>query len=409
MNNKVIEIQNLSKKYTLFHRRENGATFVDTLANAGKRLFQRLSSVNGKEPSYEEFWALKDLSFDVYEGDRVGIIGKNGAGKSTLLKILSRITEPTKGIVKIKGRLSSLLEVGTGFHQELTGRENIFLSGAILGMKRAEIKKKFDEIVAFSEVEKFLDTPVKRYSSGMYMRLGFAIAAHLESDILIIDEVLAVGDLQFQAKCHSKINELSQKGRTVLFVSHNMGSVASLCNRGLAIEKGRVVQSGSLDECIEKYMQMYQGCGLSWEGCVGDEHIRITSAYLKSSKDFFYHEDKPKLCIEYEILKPDPELYLSIGVWNMRHQLLAGSNSYDDAKIQKKFVSIGKQRIAVPIDAGLFHEGEYLVKLRCAIHNKKQITDEEIVLKFPVFAKSKSTRFKTGLEQEGVLLGNSWE
>ncbi|MFM6283602.1 MAG: ABC transporter ATP-binding protein [Dolichospermum sp.] len=208
-----------------------------------------------ENPEFEEFWALKDVSFEIKQGDRVGIIGRNGAGKSTLLKILSRITEPTKGSIKIKGRVASLLEVGTGFHPELTGRENIFLNGAILGMGKEEIKRKFDEIVAFAEVEKFLDTPVKRYSSGMYVRLAFAVAAHLEPEILIVDEVLAVGDAQFQKKCLGKMEDVStREGRTVLFVSHNMAAVQQLTNTGIVLQKGKILTIADTSTAVEKYL-----------------------------------------------------------------------------------------------------------------------------------------------------------
>ncbi|MFN0220006.1 MAG: polysaccharide ABC transporter ATP-binding protein [Hyphomicrobium sp.] len=203
----------------------------------------------------EEFWALKDVDFEVHRGDVVGIIGRNGAGKSTLLKILSRITEPTEGRVTIKGRVASLLEVGTGFHPELTGRENIFLNGAILGMSQAEIRRKFDEIVAFAEIEKFLDTPVKRYSSGMYVRLAFAVAAHLEPEILIIDEVLAVGDAEFQKKCLGKMGEVSGHGRTVLFVSHNTEALRRICSDGILLASGKILSRDSIDLCIEQYQQ----------------------------------------------------------------------------------------------------------------------------------------------------------
>jgi lipopolysaccharide transport system ATP-binding protein len=202
----------------------------------------------------EEFWALKGVSFEVKRGEVVGIIGRNGAGKSTLLKILSRITEPTEGRVTLRGRVASLLEVGTGFHPELTGRENIFLNGAILGMTKAEIRKKFDEIVAFAEVERFLDTPVKRYSSGMYVRLAFAVAAHLEPEILVVDEVLAVGDAEFQKKCLGKMKDVATGGRTVLFVSHNMGAVQTLCSQGLLLNRGRLEQAGPVRETIQKYL-----------------------------------------------------------------------------------------------------------------------------------------------------------
>ena len=204
----------------------------------------------------EEFWALKEVDFEIKQGDRVGIIGRNGAGKSTLLKILSRITEPTAGRVKIAGRVASLLEVGTGFHPELTGRENIFLNGAILGMSRADIKKKFDEIVDFAEVEKFLDTPVKRYSSGMYVRLAFSVAAHLEPEILVVDEVLAVGDAQFQKKCLGKMEDIGREGRTVLFVSHNIAAIQKLCERAILLEKGEIRKKGGVDEVVSEYISL---------------------------------------------------------------------------------------------------------------------------------------------------------
>jgi lipopolysaccharide transport system ATP-binding protein len=254
----VITIQNLSKKYIINHQKQERYTALrDVLANGAKRFTRNLlhQTVPENDPAHEEFWALKDVSFDIQQGDRVGIIGRNGAGKSTLLKVLSRITEPTSGKVKIKGRVASLLEVGTGFHPELTGRENIYLNGAILGMSKAEIKKKFDEIVAFAEVEKFLDTPVKRYSSGMYVRLAFAVAAHLEPEILIVDEVLAVGDAQFQKKCIGRMDEVSQQGKTVLFVSHNFPAVQRLCNKGILLESGKVKNQGEISKILSQYMQ----------------------------------------------------------------------------------------------------------------------------------------------------------
>ena len=230
----------------------------DSLANGVKRFTNRLIhpfSVSKNDAAHEEFWALKDVNIDIQQGDRVGIIGRNGAGKSTLLKILSRITEPTTGKVSIKGRVASLLEVGTGFHPELTGRENIYLNGAILGMSKADIKRKFDEIAAFAEVDKFLDTPVKRYSSGMYVRLAFAVAAHLEQEVLIVDEVLAVGDAQFQKKCIGRMNEISHLGRTILFVSHNFPAVQRLCNKGILLESGKVKYQGETSIVLSQYMQ----------------------------------------------------------------------------------------------------------------------------------------------------------
>jgi lipopolysaccharide transport system ATP-binding protein len=260
----VITVENLGKRYTLRHQqREQYTALRDIITNGvaslGKKLihpFRRtlIPHPSSLVPTSEDFWALKDVSFEVKQGERIGIIGRNGAGKSTLLKILSRITEPTTGRVRIRGRVASLLEVGTGFHPELTGRENIYLNGAILGMDRAEIKMKFDEIVDFSEIEKFLDTPVKRYSSGMYVRLAFAVAAHLEPEILIVDEVLAVGDAQFQKKCLGKMEDIGKEGRTVLFVSHNMGAISRLCQRSVLLSSGMIVADGEIADVIPSYL-----------------------------------------------------------------------------------------------------------------------------------------------------------
>lgn len=268
----IISVENLGKKYILGHQSQERYTALrDVISTGAKRFAHKLRhpfSPKQNDPLHEEFWALKDINFDIQQGDRVGIIGRNGAGKSTLLKILSRITEPTVGQVKIKGRVASLLEVGTGFHPELTGRENIYLNGAILGMSQAEIKKKFDEIVAFAEVEKFLDTPVKRYSSGMYVRLAFAVAAHLEPEILIVDEVLAVGDAQFQKKCLGKMEEVGKQGRTVLFVSHNMAMISNLCQKGIVLEQGQLAFQGNVSEAVLKY---YQGANTSGGSSKGFE------------------------------------------------------------------------------------------------------------------------------------------
>ena len=245
----VIAVENLGKRYHLAHQRR-ADTLRDTLAQKVRGLFG-----GGGAAEAEEFWALRDVSFDVKQGDVLGIIGRNGAGKSTLLKLLSRITEPTTGRAVIRGRIACLLEVGTGFHPELSGRENIFLNGAILGMTRAEIARKFDEIVAFAEVERFLDTQVKHYSSGMYVRLAFAVAAHLEPEILIVDEVLAVGDAQFQKKCLGKMQDVARdSGRTVLFVSHNTAALQAICRTGLWLQQGRVVQHGPIGECLSAYL-----------------------------------------------------------------------------------------------------------------------------------------------------------
>ena len=262
MSDLAVKIENICKKYILNHEKPQKYTALrDILTNKVKFIGNKIVSpfsTRVLSPAYnskEEFWALNDISFEIKKGERIGIIGRNGAGKSTLLKVLSRITEPTSGRISTKGRVASLLEVGTGFHPELTGRENIFLNGAILGMRKAEIKSKFDEIVAFAEVEKFLDTPVKFYSSGMYVRLAFAVASHLEPEILVVDEVLAVGDFAFQKKCLGKMNDVAKGGRTVLFVSHNMAAIRSLCESAIWIDSGKIIKEGSANEVIKSYVK----------------------------------------------------------------------------------------------------------------------------------------------------------
>ena len=279
MSDAVVKVENLSKKYIIGHQKQERYTALrDVIGNSVKSILKPNSkSKNTKE----EFWALKDLDFEINQGDRVGIIGRNGAGKSTLLKVLSRITEPTTGQIKIRGRVASLLEVGTGFHPELTGRENIFLNGAILGMGKVEIKKKFDEIVAFAEVEKFLDTPVKRYSSGMYVRLAFAVAAHLEPEILIVDEVLAVGDVQFQKKCLGKMEDVGKEGRTVIFVSHNMSAMKTLCQKGILLNEGKIVTQGAIDKAID---------------CYGGQDIKSSSVYIAPKQPEYPYFKKIEIC-----------------------------------------------------------------------------------------------------------------
>jgi lipopolysaccharide transport system ATP-binding protein len=262
MSDVAIAVENLSKSYLIGHQagqRERYTALRDVIAREARNFTRKgLDFFRGRQivqgDDVEQFWALRDVSFEVKRGEVLGIIGRNGAGKSTLLKILSRITEPDRGRAVVRGRIASLLEVGTGFHPELTGRENIFLNGAILGMTRAEIRKKFDEIVAFAEVERFLDTPVKRYSSGMYVRLAFAVAAHLEPEILIIDEVLAVGDASFQKKCLAKMTDVARRGRTILFVSHNMTAVQSLCDRCVLLQNAQVKYDGAVAACVSSYL-----------------------------------------------------------------------------------------------------------------------------------------------------------
>jgi lipopolysaccharide transport system ATP-binding protein len=258
----AISVEGLAKKFALRHQAGRGSylTFRDALANGAKQLGRRLIGRGGGSVS-EEFWALDDICFEVQQGEKVGVIGRNGAGKSTLLKVLSRIIEPTRGRIRVRGRVASLLEVGTGFHPELTGRENIFFNGSVLGMRKEEIARKFDEIVAFAEVERFLDTPVKYYSSGMYVRLGFAVAAHLEPEILIVDEVLAVGDAQFQKKCLAKLQEIGHQGRTVMFVSHNMSSILQFTKRTLLLGGGRILFDGDSETGVTEYLRLNESAG----------------------------------------------------------------------------------------------------------------------------------------------------
>jgi len=286
MSDFAIKVEGLGKKYLLQHQAV-GRRYValrDVLADKAKSLFGNRKSEIGNRKSVEEFWALKDVSFEIKQGEAVGIIGRNGAGKSTLLKLLSRITEPTTGRIRMRGRVASLLEVGTGFHPELTGRENIFLNGAILGMRREEIKKKFDEIVDFAEVEKFLDTPVKHYSSGMYMRLAFAVAAHLEPEILIVDEVLAVGDAQFQKKCLGKMQDVSQKdGRTVLFVSHNMSAIGELTQRCVYLEAGKIKAAGVTPAMVQQYLSFAVGQGGIFQS-QSTQSPRVDRVEIKTSR-----------------------------------------------------------------------------------------------------------------------------
>jgi lipopolysaccharide transport system ATP-binding protein len=312
----VIQVEDLCKKYIIRHQQgRNYVTLREVITGSVKNLVKKTfsPSLTQGTPAKEEFWALKDVSFEVTEGTRLGIIGRNGAGKTTLLKILSRITEPTSGRIKTKGRVSSLLEVGTGFHPELTGRENIYLNGAILGMSKKDIKKKFDQIVSFAEVEKFLDTPVKRYSSGMYVRLAFAVAAHLEPDILIVDEVLAVGDAQFQKKCLGKMEEVGQEGRTVLFVSHNMPAVTRLCQRTVLLDEGGVLYDGPSHQVVSLYLQSKTGTTAlrEWPDlnkAPGNEIVRLRAVRVQTedgkTTDAIDIRQSVGIQMEYEVLKP---------------------------------------------------------------------------------------------------------
>jgi lipopolysaccharide transport system ATP-binding protein len=411
----IIEVKKISKKYVIAHEHQNPyASLKEILSNYGKRVVDKLLGKKSTyiPPSSEEFWALRDIDFDIKEGDRIALLGRNGAGKSTLLKLLSRITEPTTGSIKIRGRVASLLEVGTGFHPDLTGRENILFNSAIMGMSRREIKAKFDEIVAFADIEKFLDTPIKRYSSGMFMRLGFAIAAHLDAELLIVDEVLAVGDTQFQEKCLKRMNEIGAQGSTILFVSHNTSNVLSLCNKGILLEKGELKAFESIEQCVSRYMRSCPVAGLRWEGEAGDEHIRFYKAGLampKNDAGFFYQGEETHLDIDCEVLKPHPDLILGFSILNARGQPIARSRLCDREEYVKTINERGQRRFSFHLDLNLFHPGEYQVKLDCSILNQKKILHEDILLKFAIYSQLAHLKHEKGSEKDGISLGNRWK
>lgn len=370
MSDTVIRVENLSKRYVIGHQRqERYSTLRDAIANGAKSLKQRFFHPSQKleDTTHEEFWALKDVSFEIKQGDRVGIIGRNGAGKSTLLKILSRITEPTSGKISIKGRVASLLEVGTGFHQELTGRENIFLNGAILGMGRVEINKKFDEIVNFAEVEKFLDTPVKRYSSGMYVRLAFAVAAHLEPEILIVDEVLAVGDASFQKKCLGKMEDVAEKeGRTVLFVSHNMGAITRLCKRGFLLSAGSLKLDGDILNASSQYLKSDLGTSAKrqWDNLTtapGDNVAKLKSVKVVSQglvTDTIDIRCPVMIEMEYWNLKPNASLLSVFSFLNDQGIILFVSADFNDIEWDKKTRPIGCYVSRCTVPGNFFAEGQ---------------------------------------------------
>jgi lipopolysaccharide transport system ATP-binding protein len=324
MSNVAIRVQNIAKKYQIAAGVRRHDTLRDQLSDAVQSVFRRNAS--GARKRTDTFWSLKDISFDVKFGEVVGVIGRNGAGKSTLLKVLSRITAPTAGRVRIYGRVASLLEVGTGFHGELTGGENIYLNGAILGMKKAEIDRKFDEIVAFSEVEKFINTPVKRYSTGMHVRLAFAVAAHLEPEILLVDEVLAVGDAAFQKKCLSKMEEVGREGRTVLFVSHNMSSITRLCPRVIMLDRGQILTDGPAHEAVAAYSEHWLDTGAVHEWpdpavAPGSDVVRLRAVRVRAHDgriaDSIDIRQPLGLEMEYEVLQPG---FLLLPYFNLHNQ-----------------------------------------------------------------------------------------
>jgi lipopolysaccharide transport system ATP-binding protein len=363
MHDPAIHIENLSKLYRIGSARQRNRTFREAMTNTVAAPWRYMMNAFCKQPVTEVeksdyIWALKDISFDVQHGEVLGIIGGNGAGKSTLLKILSRITEPTKGRITLRGRIGSLLEVGTGFHSELTGEENIYLSGTILGMSSNEISRKFDEIVAFAEMEKFIRTPVKHYSSGMYMRLAFAVAAHLEPEILLVDEVLAVGDIQFQKKCLGKMGSVAQEGRTVLFVSHNMTAVQSLCERVIRLDAGSISDDGPSGKVVSNYLSALSCLEKNrvWpqiETAPGNEKVRLRSISVSpihgSPEDEITVQTHVRITFEYWNLVPNTHLNLSLLVFNMQ-----GIMAFNTAPIYES-VWNGK-----PFPKGLFRSTCYI-------------------------------------------------
>ena len=363
MANIAIEVRGIGKQYRLGaaggDRQYSYKSLRDVLTEIPRRLFRRREA---KTPP--TFWALKDISFDVAEGEVVGLIGRNGAGKSTFLKVLSQVTDPTEGRILLRGRIGSLLEVGTGFHPELTGRENIFLNGAILGMRRAEITRQFDEIVAFAEVEKFIDTAVKHYSSGMYLRLAFAVAAHLEPEILLVDEVLAVGDAAFQKKCLGKMGDVARQGRTVIFVSHNMTALRSLCSRAVWLNEGRVMEDGQAATVVDHYLQKNATSNLEsrWddpETAPGDHRARLhlARANLQDGQTDQITVDTPfELEFQYWNFVPGAELNVSIFLYTLEEVCVFNIASDSTPR------PVGLIRHTVQIPAAFLNAGSYYVK-----------------------------------------------
>ena len=405
MSDIVIRAEGLGKKYLIGHesQAERYMTLRDVLVRATRSVWRKTSDMaHGRAivpgDSTEEFWALKNIDFEVTRGEVLGIIGRNGAGKSTLLKILSRITEPTEGRVTIKGRVASLLEVGTGFHPELTGRENIYLNGAILGMARAEIKKKFDEIVGFAEVERFLDTPVKRFSSGMYVRLAFAVAAHLEPEILIVDEVLAVGDFEFQKKCLGKMSEVAGRGRTVLFVSHNMQAVRSLCTRAIILRDGKLDLDSSAETAVLSYLRSNVLETTHWvsPNGLGDEDVKLKEVCVYSNTGHeppFKSEDTICIKLVVEIFRERRDLCVGFDLMTEEGGILLRTFDTDVPEEANKLRAVGTHSFVCALPAAMLNARVYRVAPRIKIHNKETILGSEPLVEFPVLLTHGQTSF----------------
>jgi len=398
MNDIAIRVEGLSKRYHIGGKQERYSTLRDTLTDAVVSPFRRARNLlrgqaTGAAGLNETIWALKDVSFEVKQGEVVGIIGPNGAGKSTLLKVLSRITEPTEGYADIQGRVASLLEVGTGFHPELTGRENIYLNAAILGMRRMEIDKKFDEIVSFAEVRKFIDTPIKHYSSGMNLRLAFAVAAHLDPEILLIDEVLAVGDAVFQKKCLTMMGDVAKKGRTVLVVSHNMTAIQSLCNRAIWLDQGKIVEEGSPKQLVYSYLKTSTSTRTEqvWKEistAPGNDRVRLRRLCVRpengSASDPITVQTQLIMEFEYWNLDPGARLNLSLFLYNEEGVVVFNTGPVSEKVWNGRPFPVGLFRSVCHIPGDLLNTGTYRVRLLVVKNQKFHIYRWEDALVFDV-------------------------
>lgn len=398
MNETVIKVANLGKRYQIGQNRSGYQTLRDVIVDTVKSSGRAIKNIGRGRPGVRQnefIWALRNVDFEVERGQVLGVIGRNGAGKSTLLKILSRVTEPTEGRVEIHGRVGSLLEVGTGFHPELTGRENIALNGAILGMKRVEIDRKFDEIVAFSEVEKFIDTPVKRYSSGMYLRLAFAVAAHLEPEILVVDEVLAVGDAAFQRKCLGKMNEVATEGRTVLFVSHNMSAILRLTREAILLDNGTVKRRGNTADVVDYYLTagMAQEGERTWEGdqrLVSADPFKPIALRLKNPKGLITSQqvstDAIDIEFEYELKTDVTGLRTGIYLATSRGEPIFTTFDTDDPQDFERFQdrSTGRYVSRCRIPANLLNDGRFIIGVNASSYRIRSYFTDEFALTLTV-------------------------
>jgi len=395
MNDIAIRVENLGKQYKIGMQIDRYRTLRDSLVDAVKRPMRMLRGEGGD--NYETIWALSDISFEVRKGEVLGVIGRNGAGKSTLLKILSRVTEPSQGYAEIRGRVGSLLEVGTGFHPELTGRENISLNGAILGMKREEIERKFDEIVDFSGIEKFIDTPVKRYSSGMYLRLAFAVAAHMEPEILVVDEVLAVGDAEFQRKCLGKMSDVASQGRTVLFVSHNMSAILRLTQESILLEKGKLVLRAPSPQAVDYYLT--SGFAQSGEHCWQPDEIPVDAApfgpialRVRNPQglvvDTVRSTEPATLEIEYALDAPISGLRVGIYLLTPQGEHIFTAFDTDDTDRYERYAErkAGRYTSRCVIPADFLNEGRYVVGVNASAFRVRRYFQDEHALSFNVDA-----------------------